>query len=116
MAAQGLALAYPKPAAVPQRWELNFEPGPLRIYVDPAESSAFWYFTYKVTNRTGREQTWAPDLTLFTDGGEIVAAGRGVPSRVSEDVIKLLGKDFLETQNEVIGEILHLEWILPAIV
>ncbi len=49
--------AYPKPASVPYRWELDFEPGELRLYVDTAgEAAAYWYFTYKVTNRTGRDQ------------------------------------------------------------
>ncbi len=98
-------LAYPKPAVVSLRWELEFEPGAVRLYVDQNQNRAYWYFTYKVTNRTGRDQVWAPRLVLFTDAGAILPGGRRVPSRVVDDLIGLLGNDLLETQNEIIGEI-----------
>ncbi len=101
------AVAYPRPAAVAPRWELEFEPGALRLYVDPDEGGAYWYFAYMVTNRTGRDQVWAPTFVLFTDVGEILASGRGVPSRVAADIKTLLGNEFLEHQNEIIGEIFH---------
>jgi hypothetical protein len=101
------AAGYPRPAPVPPRWELEFAPGDLRLYVDPAENQSYWYFDYQVANRTGREQVWAPSFTLFTDCGEIIASGRGVPSRVVDDLKKLLGNPLLETQNEIIGEIFH---------
>jgi hypothetical protein len=101
------AMSYPRPAPVAPRWELEFEPGPLRLYVDPDEGEAYWYFTYMVTNRTGRDQVWAPTFALFTDAGEILPSGRGVPSRVAADIRTLLGNEFLEHQNEIIGEIFH---------
>jgi hypothetical protein len=101
------AVAFPRPAAVAPRWELEFEPGALRLYVDPDEGGVYWYFTYMVTNRTGRDQVWAPTFALFTDAGEILASGRDVPSRVAADIKTLLGNQFLEHQNEIIGEIFH---------
>ena len=101
-------LAYPKPASVPYRWELNFEPGELRLYVDNTNGgTAYWYFAYKVTNRTGRDQVWAPSFTVFTDAGEIMLSGRSVPARVVDDICDLLGNTFLEAQNEVIGDLYH---------
>ena len=106
-AVTGAALAYPKPSAVPPRWELEFEPGEFRLYVDPLEGGTYWYFTYQVTNRTGRDQTWAPRLVLFTDRGEILASGRGVPMRVTTDLMDLLGNEMIESQNEIIGELHH---------
>jgi hypothetical protein len=107
LAATSGAVAFPRPAPVAPRWELEFEPGPLRVYVDPDEGGAYWYFTYKVINRTGGDQVWAPTFVLFTDAGEILPSGRGVPSRVAADIKTLLGNDFLEHQNEVIGEIFY---------
>lgn len=101
------AWAYPKPAPVPYRWELNFESGPLRLYIDPVEGNAYWYFTYTVTNRTGKDQLWAPKMVLYTDAGEIMESGRDVPVRVTEDLLELLGNELLEDQNTVIGEILQ---------
>lgn len=107
LAAAAGAMAHPRPSAIPQRWELEFEPGPLRLYVDPDLGESYWYFTYVVTNRTGREQVWAPTFTLYTDAGEILASGRGVPSAVNRALIELLGNELLETQNEIIGEIFY---------
>jgi hypothetical protein len=102
-------LAYPRPNSVATRWELEFKPGDLRLYMDPGEGEveAYWYFTYMVTNRTGRDQVWAPTFVLFTDEGEILPSGRGVPSRVAADIQELLANKFLEHQNEIIGEIYH---------
>jgi len=99
--------AYPKPAPVPYRWELDFEPGDLRMYVDPATHDAYWYFTYTVTNRTGKDQLWAPSMVLFTDTGEILQAGRDVPTQITEGLLKLLGNQLMQDQNDVIGDILQ---------
>ncbi len=103
----GSALAYPRPDPVPPRWELEFRTGELRLYVDRVSNEAYWHLTYEVTNRTGREQVWAPTLVLFTDDGEIIASGRGVSTRVTNDIRDLLGNELLENQNEIIGEIFH---------
>jgi hypothetical protein len=97
--------AYPKPLAVPQRWALEFEPGELRLYVDETDGHVFWFFTYKVTNRTEQDQTFAPELTLFTDGGEVLVAGRDVPTRVEQQLLDLMSNELLETQNQIIGDI-----------
>jgi hypothetical protein len=99
------AIAYPKPAPVPYKWELQFEPGELRLWQDKESGKHYWFFTYTVTNRTGKDQLWAPKLTLFTDGGEILEAGREVPTRITESLLNLLGNELLQDQNEVLGEI-----------
>lgn len=101
------AMAFPKPAPVPYRWELNFDAGELRLYVDPSTRNAYWHFTYTVTNRTGKDQLWAPKFILFTDSGEILEAGRDVPTRITEDLLELLGNELIEDQNEAIGDILQ---------
>ena len=98
---------YPKPAPVPFRWELEFEPGPLRLYQEANGGGAYWYFTYTVTNRTGADQLWAPKFVLFTDAGEIIESGRNVPTKITEDVLAMLGNDLLEDQNEAIGDIMQ---------
>jgi len=101
------AFGYPKPAAVPYRWELTFEAGDLRMYRDAATGARYWYFTYTVTNRTGKDQLWAPSFVLFTDTGDVLQAGRNVPNNVSEDILKMLKNQFLEDQNQIIGELLQ---------
>ena len=97
----------PRPSPFPVRWELDFAAGPLRLFVHPADGSTWWYFTYRVTNRTGRDQVWAPDLVLYTDAGRILDAGNGVPTRVTEAIRNLLGDELLETQSEIIGDLLR---------
>jgi hypothetical protein len=86
---------------------LTFEPGDLRLYVDSDSGDAYWYFTYTVTNRTNKDQLWVPQMVLFTDSGEILDAGRDVPSRVTDDLLELLGNELLEDQNQVIGDLLQ---------
>lgn len=87
-------------------WELDFRPGALRMFTDATEGKSYWYFTYKVVNRTGRERMWAPRFELFTDSGQIERSGREVPSRVTASILEMLGNKLLEDQNQVIGEIL----------
>ena len=105
----GIAQAFPRPSAVPYRWQLDFNAGALRIYVDSSTGDAYWYFSYTVTNRTGNDQLWAPSMVLYTDEGEILSSGAGVPSSIEEDIRDLLGNPLLELQHEIIGDILQGE-------
>jgi hypothetical protein len=99
--------AHPTPASVPYRWEVDFQPGALRLYIDPEDGKAYWFMTYRVENRTGRDQVWAPRLTLFTDDGAIMRSGRGVATRVTSDLLAVLGNELIEDQNTIIGDLLH---------
>ncbi len=105
LAATCAVFAYPTPAASSTRWELDFRPGDLRLYRDAYDNQYYWYFTYKVTNRTGADQTWAPTFALFNDASEILNSGIGVPRRVTSDILEMLGNDLMENQYEIIGEI-----------
>ncbi len=87
-------------------WELDFRPGALRLFVDPTDGAKYWYFTYKVVNRTGRDRMWAPRFEFFTDEGEIKVSGKSVPSRVTDGIGTMLGNALLEDQNEILGDIL----------
>jgi hypothetical protein len=101
-----IGAAHPTPIAAADDWELEFTPGPLRIYLDSKDGKAFWYFTYTVANRTTRDRMWAPRMELFTDDGKIMSSGRDVPTRVKLDIKKFLGDPLLEDQNRIIGELL----------
>lgn len=99
------AEAFPTPAVIPYRWQLDFEPGDLRLCHDDVTGDWYWFFTYTVTNNTNRDQIWAPQFTLFGDDGRIIESGENVPARVTEDLLALLKNELLQPQNEVIGEI-----------
>lgn len=87
--------------------ELDFTPTDLRLYRDPGSGRNFWYLTYEVVNRTGRDQRFAPRIDLLTDEGRVIAQGSGVPSQVVKDLKELLGNPLLEDQFEILGEVLQ---------
>ena len=93
------------PAGLVAGWEIDFTPGDLRLYVDPTDGRYYWYFTYTVTNRGASDLVFAPKIELFLDSGEVMRSGRGVPTRVVEQVRRLLGDPLLEDQNRIIGDL-----------
>ncbi len=109
MPIQSDAFAHPKPKAVPDRPELNFQPGPLRIFQSPTTGRWYWYMTYEVSNYTGEDRIWAPTLTLYTDRGEVIDSGRGVDRDQVMEIHNHLGDGMLELQHEIIGDLLQGE-------
>jgi hypothetical protein len=106
LALSAVASAFPTPSPVPYRWQLDFYPGEFRMFVDRGTGQAYWYLTYQVVNRTGKSQIWAPQMTLFTDAGEIMLSGQEVPRGVEEAILDLHGNPLLERQIDVIGDLL----------
>jgi hypothetical protein len=65
-----LAVGFPKPSPVPVDWELGFKFQDLqRISIDvPGEGcKTYWYMVYTVTNSTGQDVLFHPEMTLVTD-------------------------------------------------
>jgi hypothetical protein len=105
-------LAAPEPDPVPKRWELNIAPGPLRvatINLPGVGPRTYFYFTYKAVNNTGDDLLFAPSFELSTEQGDLIHAGRDVPSAVTEEVLRQLDNPFLQDQINVIGQILQGE-------
>ncbi|MAE67545.1 MAG: hypothetical protein CMJ18_25080 [Phycisphaeraceae bacterium] len=61
---------------------------------------------YKVTNRTDTEQFFVPDITIATDQGDIITAGRGVRASVFLSIRKQLGNPLLENPIRMAGRML----------
>jgi len=97
--------AVPSPKAVPARPELSFNPGDLRIFRSNEDGRWYWYFTYGVENNTGIDQIWIPDMVLYTDQGEILKAGQGVSSLVTDEIVEYIGDPLLEPQYAIIGDL-----------
>jgi hypothetical protein len=100
-----MASAAPEPHAIPSKPELEFTPGPLRVFQSGEDGRWYWYMTYGVENGTGVDQIWAPSMVLYTDRGEIMNAGRKVPSAVTDEILEYVGDPFLEPQYSIIGEL-----------
>ena len=88
------------------QWELDYQVGPLRLYKDGESGEAFWYATYTIVNRTGRDRNIAPQWTILDEEGRLFNAGEGVSRRVQRAVQALLANPLHEDQSAVIGDIM----------
>lgn len=102
-------IAAPQPDPVPRRWELTVEPGPLRVAtlnIPDEGPRTFYYFTYRVTNNTGSDQTLAPIFELYTDDGEIRRSNRNVPREAVRQLLDKLRNPLIEDEIAIQGPIL----------
>lgn len=100
----------PEPDPVPTRWELDFEPGPMRVAkVTQANGVTrhYFYLTYRVTNFSGQDLIFAPSFDLVTEAGAIRRAGRAVPPEVTRQLLESLRNPLLEDQISILGQILQ---------
>ena len=103
------AVAYPKPALIGQSWELTFDFKPPRTIAVPdmdGQVRWYWYMPYTVTNNTDTEQFFVPQVTVATDQGDILTAGRGIGPNVFRAIQKQLGNPLLDNPIQVSGRIL----------
>jgi len=90
-------------------WQMEITPGPMRLYIDPANGTPYWYFTYKVVNNTGQDLRFAPRFELVDDEGRITVSGQGVPSSITRLLLERLNNPLIEDQNSILGDILQGE-------
>lgn len=105
-------VAAPEPEPVAQRWELQFEPGELRMAsfdVANVGPRRFFYMTYKVVNNSGTDLLFAPAFELSNAEGDVVRSGRNVPQSVTEALVKSTQNVFMQDQIGVIGELMQGE-------
>jgi len=106
-----VATTAPKPSDVPVSWELEFaykQPRPIQVTLPGQDDpTTFWYMEYTVTNRTEDEQVFVPDLVLYTDTGQILRDGRGVPSLVFRKIKESVSEPLLKDQAGVSGRLLR---------
>jgi hypothetical protein len=109
----GLAASYamtaPKPAELSTAWELEFNfknPMPIQVPTPgAAKASTYWYLLYTVRNRTENDQIFVPEIVLYTDTGEIIRSGKGVPSGVFDAIAKRYNNPLLKDQTSIGGTI-----------
>lgn len=93
------------PEASEGNWQLDFQPGDFRLYTDPETHQNYWYFTYKVVNRTGQDRWWAPKMELLEDHGGLRRSGKDVSPITVKRIEALIGNKLIEDQFQIIGEI-----------
>lgn len=104
------AVAYPQPALATRAWQLEFtysEPRAIAVKDLAGEQRWYWYMPYKVVNHTGAEQLYIPEITVASDEGHILVAGKGVPVGVFDAIKTALRNNLLLSPVEVTGQILQ---------
>ncbi|MCL2700758.1 MAG: hypothetical protein FWE88_03585 [Phycisphaerae bacterium] len=94
-------------------WELTIDLEPLasiRVAV-PGEKTPqlFWFLRYTVSNHTGDDQIFAPDVFLYTDTGDIVRSGKDVPPVVFARIKSSYNDPLLKDQISIGGKLLQGE-------
>ena len=133
MAITGLCLvgsdarAYPEPAIVSMNWEFDVKigkPGFIKFkrpgQIDP---KLYLYVPYTVINNTPEERLFVPGITMATDAGDLIDAGRGVSTSIYDELRKHLRNDLLEDPAQVVDRLLvgddHARdsvavWVMPT--
>ncbi len=105
----GTVRAYPEPAVVNPSWSLDFEyetPQVVEYRGRDGQTRYYWYMPYKVTNNTGRDRIFVPEIVILKDTGEIRRAGEGVPAAVFNKVKNELNNPLLEQPIQIVGRLL----------
>ncbi|MBL0926656.1 MAG: hypothetical protein IBJ11_03255 [Phycisphaerales bacterium] len=107
---QPLAVAGPEPDPVPRRWELQIEPGDLRVRtidIPGRGAKVYFFLTYKVTNNSGQDLVFAPSFELVGSNGRIVRSGRDVPREATEAILAAVANPLLKDEINVQGSLLQ---------
>jgi len=103
--------AHPEPEIVPASWELEFKfqkPDIIEVRL-PGEDkpNLYWYMVFTVTNRTGEDQMFIPNIWMLTDGGDLMQANQSVPPVVYRAIKKETENALLESPAKVVGRLLQ---------
>lgn len=86
-------------------WTLDYEMGPMRLFRDPGTGDAYWYATFTIINRTGKDRHIAPRWELLDEQGRVSVEGRGVPGDTRKAIMRLLNDPQLQESSAVVGDI-----------
>ncbi len=104
--------AAPEPAIVPRSHELAFthgKPQPIAIRNTQGDIAWYWYMTYKVTNTTGKDRLFLPEVTVAYDDGKAILTGRDVPATVFKQIVRREHNPLLKSSLAVVGKLLQGE-------
>ena len=91
---------YAIPSAIDRAWSMDVQhrmPRPIQV-----DGRWYWYLPYTITNNTGEDRLFIPDIILVTDRGNIRQAGDGVPMGVYRAIRDKLGNPLLTPPREMI--------------
>ena len=105
------AHAFPQPTIVPTSWQLEMKyehPRAIAVRL-PGEATprTYWFMTYTVTNNTGEDQNFVPEIALLSDAGDLIRANRNIPPRVFATIHQELRNPLLKSPTQVVGRLLQ---------
>jgi hypothetical protein len=101
---------FAEPSIVNPSWSFDVEmgrPNAIAVRDDRGMTRWYWYVAYKVTNNTGEDRLFIPDITVTDDLGRIVPTNRRIPPSVYPAIAQRLGNPLLESPNDVVGRLLQ---------
>jgi len=107
-----LAIAAPTPTPSLVTWQMDcMVPDslkPIRMQIgDDENAKTFWYLRILVTNKTGEDIDFIPDVDLVTNTGEIHPNDLDVPVAVFTEVKSLYNQPLLMDLTDATGKVLQ---------
>jgi hypothetical protein len=107
-----LAIAAPTPTPSLVAWQMDcMVPDslkPIRLMIgDDETAQTFWYLRILVTNKTGEDIDFIPDVDLVTNTGEIHPNDQDVPVAVFSQVKSLYNQPLLMDLTDATGKVLQ---------
>jgi hypothetical protein len=102
--------AAPEPQIVPSDYQLDLDyatPQPIAIRSPKGDIQWYWYLAYTVTNNSGADHLYIPDVTISYDNGDIVQAGADIPASVFKAIQKKERNPLMLSPLQVVGELLQ---------
>lgn len=103
----------PQPNEAPVAWEIEirYETPHAITLQTPGDSQPrrFWYFLYTVINSSGEDREFVPEIVLYTNTGEVIPAGQGVPPSVFPAVKARRNDPLLRDTVGISGKLLQGE-------
>ncbi len=107
----GPSVSAPEPSQAAIEWELEFEhaaPTPILVEVPGrVEPELYWFMPYKVSNRTGEDRFFVPDIVLYTSTGQILRSNENVNLAAYEYIKQVLNEPLLRDNAGMTGKMLQ---------
>ncbi len=105
--------AAPQPSDARIAWEIDIDyknPQPIMVKIPGRpKPQLFWYLLYTVTNRSGKDRLFVPEIVLYTNTGQMLRAGQGVNTIVYKTIKKLHNNPLLYDMVSITGKLLQGE-------
>ena len=101
---------FAQPSIVNPSWSFELSmltPNAIAVPTARGRVAWYWYAAYRVTNNTGEDRLFIPEVVVLNNHGEIVQTNRRIPPSVYPAIATRLGNSLLESPTDVVGRLLQ---------